>query len=78
MEAGCLIALSEQLKNSANVPEVVLSEVSAAMAVLASDGELCGSLFLCLTGYKLLPLQLWLGSRSWSCMMDTSTRFSSS
>ena len=39
VEAGCLIALSEQLRDSANVPETVLSEVSAAMAVLASDGE---------------------------------------
>ena len=39
VEAGCLIALSEQLRDSTNIPEVVLSEVSAAMAVLASDGK---------------------------------------
>lgn len=38
------MALSEQLRESANTPEAVLSEVSAAMAVLASDGEF--SLFL--------------------------------
>lgn len=38
------MALSEQLKESANTPETVLSEVSAAMAVLASEGEF--SLFL--------------------------------
>lgn len=47
VEAGCLIALSEQLRDSANVPETVLSEVSAAMAVLASDGEsICYSVAL--------------------------------
>ena len=33
------MALSEQLRESANTPEAVLSEVSAAMAVLASDGK---------------------------------------
>ena len=33
------MALSEQLRESANTPEAVLSEVSAAMAVLASDGR---------------------------------------
>ena len=50
VEAGCLVALSEQLKDSANIPEVVLSEVSAALAVLASDGEyLSVSLSLCLS-----------------------------
>ena len=38
------MALSEQLRESANTPEAVLSEVSAAMAVLASDGKLSLSL----------------------------------
>ncbi len=37
--AGCLVGLADQLRNSRNVPELVLSEVSAALAVLASDGE---------------------------------------
>jgi len=36
VEAGCLVALAEQLKDSRNVSEAVLSECSAAMAVLAS------------------------------------------
>lgn len=36
--AGCLVGLADQLRNSRNVPELVLSEVSAALAVLASDG----------------------------------------
>lgn len=37
--AGCLVGLADQLRDSRNVPESVLSEVSAALAVLASDGE---------------------------------------
>lgn len=36
VEAGCLVALAEQLRDSRNIPESVLSEVSAALAVLAS------------------------------------------
>ena len=36
MEAGCLVALAEQLRDSRSIPEPVLSEVSAALAVLAS------------------------------------------
>ena len=39
MAAGCLVGLADQLRDSRSVPELVLSEVSAAMAVLASDGE---------------------------------------
>ncbi len=42
MAAGCLVGLADQLRDSRNVPESVLSEVSAALAVLASDGELAG------------------------------------
>ena len=50
------MALSEQLRESANTPEAVLSEVSAAMAVLASDGKLASSLSLslCYTNVSLL------------------------
>ena len=39
IEAGCLSTLAEQLQDQRNVPEVVLSETSAAMAVLASHRE---------------------------------------
>ena len=42
VENGCLIALAEQLRDSQNVPESVLSEISAAMAVIASDGVYVG------------------------------------
>ena len=47
------MALAEQLKDSSNVPEIVLSEVSAAMAVLASDGELSLSLSLSLSALHI-------------------------
>ena len=39
IEAGCLVTLAEQLRDQRHVPEVVLSETSAAMAVLASHRE---------------------------------------
>ena len=42
MEASCLVALAEQMRDSRNVPEGVLSEVSAALAVLASNGRHLG------------------------------------
>ena len=39
IEAGCLSTLAEQLRDQRSAPEVVLSETSAAMAVLASHRE---------------------------------------
>ena len=39
MESDCLSALAEQLRDARNASDCVLSEVSAALAVLASDGE---------------------------------------
>ena len=39
IEAGCLKSLAERLKDSKHVPGDVLSEISAAVAVLAANSE---------------------------------------
>ena len=39
MESGCLLALAERLRDSQHVSGDVLSEASAALAVMASHGN---------------------------------------